>query len=60
MMGLAVACSTAFIAPIATAPNLLVMAPGDYRFSDYTRVGAPLSVLFVVVGVALIPVIWSF
>lgn len=60
MMGLAVACSTAFIAPIATAPNLLVMAPGDYRFADYTRVGAPLSVLFVIVGVALIPVIWSF
>ena len=60
MMGLAVACSTAFIAPIATAPNLLVMAPGAYRFSDYARVGAPLSVLFVIVGVVLIPLIWSF
>lgn len=60
MMGLAVAASTAFLAPIATAPNLLVMSPGGYRFKDYPRVGAPLSVLFVVVAVALIPVIWQF
>jgi di/tricarboxylate transporter len=60
MMGLAVALSTAFLAPIATAPNLLVMAPGDYRFRDYPRVGAPLSLLFVAVGVALIPEIWAF
>jgi di/tricarboxylate transporter len=60
MMGLAVAASTAFIAPIATAPNLLVMAPGDYRFRDFPRVGAPLSALFLIVAVALIPVIWAF
>jgi di/tricarboxylate transporter len=60
MMGLAVAASTAFIAPIATAPNLLVMAPGDYRFRDFTRVGGPLSALFLAVGVGLIPLIWSF
>ena len=60
MMGLAVAASTAFLAPIATAPNLLVMAPGDYRFRDFPRVGAPLSVLFLAVGVGLIPLIWSF
>ena len=60
MMGLAVAASTAFLAPIATAPNLLVMAPGDYRFRDYPRVGAPLSVIFLVVAVALIPLVWPF
>ncbi len=60
MMGLAVAASTAFIAPIATAPNLLVMAPGGYKFRDYPRVGTPLSILFVTVAVLLIPVIWPF
>jgi di/tricarboxylate transporter len=60
MMGLAVAASTAFLAPIATAPNLLVMTPGDYRFRDFPRVGAPLSVLFLAVGVGLIPLIWPF
>ncbi len=36
------------------------MAPGGYKFSDYPKVGTPLSVLFVTVGVLLIPVIWSF
>lgn len=60
MMGLAVACSTAFLAPIATAPNILVMVPGDYRFRDFPRVGAPLSALFLITGIALIPVIWPF
>jgi di/tricarboxylate transporter len=60
MMGLAVAASTAFLAPIATAPNLLVMTPGGYRFRDYPRVGAPLSGLFLIVAVALIPIIWSY
>ncbi len=60
MMGLAVACSTAFIAPIATVPNLLVMSPGNYRFVDYARVGAPLSIIFLIVSVILIPMIWQF
>lgn len=59
-MGLAVAASTVFIAPIATAPNLLVMAPGHCRFRDFPRVGTALSVLVLLVGVALIPVIWPF
>jgi len=36
------------------------MAPGDYRFRDFLRVGVPLSVLFLAVGVGLIPLIWSF
>ncbi len=60
MMGLAVAAATAFLAPIATAPNLLVMVPGGYRFNDFPRVGGPLSVLFLAISVALIPLIWSF
>ncbi|MDJ0792477.1 MAG: SLC13 family permease [Acidimicrobiia bacterium] len=60
MMGLAVAASSAFLTPIGTAPNLMVMAPGGYRFSDYVRVGAPLMVAFLVVGVILIPIIWPF
>jgi di/tricarboxylate transporter len=60
MMGLAVAASTAFLTPIATPPNLVVMAPGDYRFTDFPKVGAALTALFLVVGVALIPIIWPF
>jgi di/tricarboxylate transporter len=34
------------------------MAPGGYRFSDYPRLGAPLSVLVLVVGIPLIAWVW--
>jgi di/tricarboxylate transporter len=60
MMGLAVAASSAFLTPIGTAPNLMVMAPGAYRFTDYMKVGAPLLVAFFVVSMLLIPVFWPF
>ncbi len=58
MMGLAVGASSAFLTPIGTAPNLMVMAPAGYRFRDYTRVGLPLLVLFLAVSLAIIPVFW--
>jgi di/tricarboxylate transporter len=60
MMGLAVAASAAFVTPIGTAPNLMVMAPGGYRFANYTTVGTPLLALFLVTSLALIPIIWPF
>jgi len=60
MMGLAVGASSAFLTPIGTAPNLMVMAPGGYRFTDYAKVGAPLLALFLAVSLFLIPVIWPF
>ena len=60
MMGLAVGASSAFLTPIGTAPNLMVMAPGGYRFIDYAKVGGPLLALFVAVSVAIIPIVWPF
>ncbi len=60
MMGLAVGASAAFLTPIGTAPNLMVMAPGGYRFTDYAKVGAPLLAIFVVISLVLIPIFWPF
>jgi di/tricarboxylate transporter len=60
MMGLAVGASSAFLTPIGTAPNLMVMTPGGYRFTDYARVGAPLLALFFVISLVLIPIFWPF
>ena len=60
LMGLAVATSAAFITPVATPANLMVMEPGGYRFGDYWKLGLPLLVLFGVVAVFLVPVIWRF
>lgn len=60
MMGLAVGASSAFLTPIGTAPNIMVMAPGGYTFVHYAKVGFPLLILFVLTSIVLIPVIWPF
>jgi di/tricarboxylate transporter len=60
MMGLAVAASTAFLTPIGTTTNLLVLSPGNYRFSDYGKVGAPLVAIFLLISLVLIPIFWPF
>jgi di/tricarboxylate transporter len=39
------AASCSFASPIGYQTNLLVMAPGHYRFSDYVRAGAPLILI---------------
>ena len=43
---------------IAIDTNLLVYAPGNYRFGDYARVGLPLSLLFLVVALVIVPIVW--
>lgn len=48
--------SCSFLTPIGYQTNLLVFGLGGYRFRDFTRLGAPLTLLTVVVSLALIPV----
>ena len=60
LMTVAVSASTAFLTPIGTTTNLMVMTPGDYRFNDYIKVGFPLLVIFLLVSLLLIPLIWPF
>lgn len=56
LMGVAVAASACFLTPIGHQCNILVMGPGGYRFNDYIRLGAPLSLL--VLGVAVPAILW--
>ncbi len=58
LMGVAVGAACDFLTPIGHQCNTLVMGPGGYRFSDYPRLGAPLSVMVVLAGTALITVFW--
>lgn len=58
LMAVAVGSGCDFLTPIGHQCNTLVMGPGGYRFSDYARLGAPLSVLVLVVGVPLILMVW--
>jgi di/tricarboxylate transporter len=60
LMAVTVAAAAAFLTPVATPVNLMVMGPGGYRFGDYWRLGLPLLALFVVVATFLVPVFWSF
>ena len=58
LMGVAVAASCAFLTPIGHKNNTLVMGPGGYRFGDYWRMGLPLEVLVLAVGVPMILWVW--
>lgn len=58
-MAVATGAASDFLTPIGHQCNTLVMAPGGYRFSDYPRLGAPLSVAVLIVGSLLISAIWG-
>jgi di/tricarboxylate transporter len=60
LMSLTVAAAAAFLTPVATPVNLMVMAPGGYRFGDYWKLGLPLLLVFFVAAVFLVPVFWPF
>ncbi|MCB5204536.1 SLC13 family permease [Neorhizobium sp. T786] len=60
LMSTAVAAAAAFLTPIATPTNLMVMAPGGYAFTDYWKLGLPLLLWFFVVSVFIVPLIWRF
>jgi di/tricarboxylate transporter len=60
LMSLCVAAAVAFLTPVATPANLMIMGPAGYRFGDYWKLGLPLVALFGVVSVLLVPLVWSF
>lgn len=60
LMAVAVGASSAFLTPIGHQSNTLVMGPGGYRFGDYWRMGLPLAIAIVLVGLPLIVWVWPF
>lgn len=60
LISTAVAAAAAFLTPIATPTNLMVMGPGGYAFTDYWKLGLPLLIWFFAVAVLLVPLIWPF
>ncbi len=58
LMAVAIGASCAFLTPIGHQSNALVLEPGNYRFSDFWRMGLPLEVLIVAVSVPLLLVVW--
>jgi di/tricarboxylate transporter len=60
MIVVAISASTAFLTPIGTTTNAMVMTAGGYKFIDYLKVGAPLLLLFLIITLTLVPIIWPF
>ena len=60
LMGIAVVGAGAFLTPVATPANLMILDPGAYRFGDYWRLGLPLLVFFILVATVLVPLVWRF
>ena len=58
LMAVAIGASCAFLTPIGHQSNTLVMGPGGYKFTDYWRMGLPLEIIIVVIGVPLIMFFW--
>jgi len=57
-MGVALACSMAFMTPLGHAVNVLIMGPAGYRFGDFLRIGLPLTAVVFAALMLLLPVVW--
>jgi len=58
MMTVAMSASASFLSPVAHPANVLTMSPGGYRFTDYIRVGLPLTLVVLVVVLVVLPIFW--
>ncbi len=57
-MAAVIGATTSFLSPVGHKANVLVFGPGGYRFSDYARVGALLTVILLIVSMIFLPIIW--
>jgi di/tricarboxylate transporter len=60
LMAILVAASCGFATPIGYQTNLMVFAPGGYRFTDFVRAGTALDLVVMLVALAVIPLFWPF
>jgi di/tricarboxylate transporter len=60
LMAVGLAASMAFASPVASPVNTLVMGAGNYRFSDYIKIGAPMLLIGLVISMLALPLIFPF
>ncbi|MBC8449833.1 MAG: SLC13 family permease [Chloroflexi bacterium] len=57
-MVVAFSASTSFLLPVGHPANVLIMGPGGYRFTDYTKIGVPLTLVVLLVVLLVVPCFW--
>ena len=55
VMTVALAASAAFMTPISSPVNTLVLVPGQYRFGDFVRIGVPFTIIVLLITLLLVP-----
>jgi di/tricarboxylate transporter len=58
--GVMFSASFSFLTPVGYQTNTLIYGPGGYRFSDFARVGAPMTVMLLLLTVFVMPLLWPF
>ena len=60
LIGVAIGSNASLLTPVATAVNLLLVTPGGYKFTDYTKFGLPIVVWWLIVVLFIVPRYWPF
>ncbi|MCB8817145.1 SLC13 family permease [Desulfosporosinus shakirovi] len=58
LMGLATVCAAAYMTPVGTPPNTIVLGPGNYKFTDYMKMGGIFQVVSFIIIILVVPMIW--
>jgi di/tricarboxylate transporter len=58
LMAVAIGGSCAFLTPIGHQNNTLILGPGGFRFGDYWRLGLPLEIVVVLIGIPMLLLVW--
>ncbi|EAR5801109.1 SLC13 family permease [Salmonella enterica] len=59
-MAVAMAASAAFMTPVSSPVNTLVLGPGSYSFSDFVKLGVPFTLIVMAVCIVMIPMLFPF
>lgn len=58
LMGLATVTAAAYMTPVGTPPNTIVLGPGNYKFMDYVKMGGLFQLISFIIIVFLVPFVW--